>query len=208
MVKIGPPDHDCEPVNFREAVQRLVDITSSLPPGWQQVYGEAMKRLKQLDAPHRTDMFIHGPLEDGGKIRFELSRTDAAVEGLLRKASARLNATCWICAGQAKRRRLGLRMMPLCAGCYAPRALRSELTRLLRELAVKPATEQRQIHAAQDLSPRIRALIPPEKWRRLRSERGNEAVRFLTEDDLKGFSGSLEALRDHLALITGHAVQV
>lgn len=203
-VKFGPPDHEIESENFRETAQRLFDITPSLPPGWQRLYEEAMKRLQQLDTLHRTDLFVHGPIEDGGTVRFELSRPDAAVEGLLRKTSARMNATCGVCAGQGKRRRLGLKLMPLCAGCYAPRALRSELSRLLRELTAKPSTDQRQVYGAQDLSSHLRALIPPGKWRRLRSERGNESARFLTGADLKAMSGTLEGFRQHLALITGH----
>lgn len=203
-VKFGPPDYEAESMNFLERAQRLFDIAPSLPPGWQRVYGAAMKGLQDLDAPHRTNLVVHGPIEDGGTVRFELSRPDAAVEGLLRKTSARLNATCWICAGQAKRRRLGLKLMPLCAGCYAPRALRSELTRLLRELTAKPSTDQRQIYAAQDLSSRVRALIPTGQWRQLRSEQGNETARFVTLDDLQRMAGRLGAFRDHLAQITGH----
>jgi len=203
-VKFGPPDREGEWKNFRERAQRLIDIAPSLPPGWQRLYGAAMKGLQHLDAPHRTNLFVHGPIEDGGTVRFELNRPDAAVEGLLRKTSARLNATCWICAGLAKRRLLGLTSMPLCAGCYAPRALRSELARLLRESTAKPSTDQRQIYAAQGLSSRVRALIPREKWRQLRSEQGNETARFVTRDDLQRMAGRLEAFRDHLAQITGH----
>lgn len=203
-VHFGPPDHETESVSFRERAQRLFDIAPSLPPGWQRLYGEAMKRLQHLDAPHRTDLFVQGPIEDCGRVHFELSRPDAAVGGLLRKTASRLNATCWVCAGQGKRRRLGLKLMPLCAACYAPRALRSELTRLLRELAAKPSSDQRQIYAAQDMSSRVRALDPPDKWRSLRSTRGNESACFLTAGDLKGMSGALERFRDHRALITGH----
>ena len=203
-VRIQPTETGTVAPDYWSSVQQLASVTDTLPPGWQAPYGRAMLALEAVNAPRREVLIVSGPFFDTGTVRFEVDRPDPVVEGLLRKTAARLNSSCWCCGRPARQRRLGLALMPLCAACYAPRALRAEVNLLLHPYLSGAATPFFSLYPFRDFSARLRQIIPSSCWRHVRAEDNTFSTRLLTGDDLLKLAPSLVAFKDHLTALTGH----
>jgi len=89
---------------------------------------------------------------------------------------------------------------PLCAECEAPRALRRQLKRLLKKLAVKTPTKA--VFGEHELSPLLRTLIPDSAWHDMPGERGRASARCVTTDELRGMSAQFLHVHDVLHEMT------
>jgi hypothetical protein len=190
-------------MGYAAQLRGLALVAQSLPPGWRTVYAKAMRKLAAMETPARFDLEISGPLYEAGDLAFHVSRPDRAVQGVLGKLIRQLACRCWICAKAARPRRLGLMLMPLCAECHAPRALRAEIAALLRDLQRVTNEPTPGVRPASSLSPQLRTIIPPLMWRQIRADEGDAVATFLTWDDLRDASPALAGFQAHLADLTG-----
>jgi hypothetical protein len=188
--------------DYSKHIELLMITADQVPVGWRKTYVEAMRVLLTKDCASRSSLVVSGPLIQDGEIGFHVSKDDPCVAGILRKTAARLQAQCQVCGAQARMRVIGLKRRPLCAECYAPRALTAELTRLLQDLKVRAPADSPKLYSAHDLSPRIRALLPDSCWHHVQSECGANVVRCIASDDLRGMSDWLRAIRDRALALT------
>jgi hypothetical protein len=197
------------PTNYSKHIRLLMTEADRVPVGWRKTYADAMRDLLTKDCASRSNLRVSGPFIEAGEIAFEVSKDDACVAGILRKTAARLRGQCQVCGAPARMRVNGIKRRPLCSECYAPRALASDLTRLLRDLAEPAAADSRTLYSAHDLSPRIRALLPASCWHHVQSECGIDVTRCLTTHDLRGMSDWLRAVRERvLAMTTAATTEV
>jgi hypothetical protein len=199
-IQCGPPQAD--PSNYSKHIRLMMIKTERVPVGWRKTYADMMRDLLARDCASRSNLVLSGPFIRDGEISFCVSKDDACVAGILRKSAARLRCQCQVCGAPARMRVIGLKQRPLCAECYAPRALAAELTRLLQDLTQRAAADSRKLISAHDLSPRVRALLPDSSWRHVQSECGTDVTRCLTAHDLRGLSDWLRAVRERVILMT------
>ncbi len=184
--------------NYSKHIRLLMTEADRVPVGWRKTYANAMRDLLTKDCASRSNLRVSGPFIEAGEIAFEVSKDDACVAGILRKTAARLRGQCQVCGAPARMRVNGINRRPLCAECYAPRALAAELTRLLRDLAADSQT----LYSAHELSPRIRALLPASCWHHVQSECGTNIARCLGAHKLRGMSDWLRTVRDRALVMT------
>jgi hypothetical protein len=199
-IQCGAPKDSAS--DYSKHIELLMITADKVPAGWRRTYAEAMRDLMTRDCAFRSSLVVSGPLIQDGEIGFHVSKVDPCVAGILRKTAARLQGQCQVCGAQARMRVIGLKRRPLCAECYAPRALTAELTRLLQDLKVRAAGKSPTLYSAHDLSPRIRALLPDSCWHQVQSECGANVVRCIASDDLRGMSDWLRAIRDRALALT------
>lgn len=190
------------PSDYSKHIRLLMIEADRVPVGWRKTYADAMRDLLTRDCVSRSNLSVSGPYIEAGEIGFEVSKDDACVAGILRKTAARLRGQCQVCGAPARMRVNGINRRPLCAECYAPRALASELTRLLRDLAEPVAADSRTLYSAHDLSPRIRALLPDSCWHHVQSENGNSMARCLAAHELRGMSDWLRTVQERVLGMT------
>jgi hypothetical protein len=186
------------PSNYSKHIRLLMIEADRVPVGWRKAYDDVMRDLLAIDFASRSNLVVSGPFIQDGEISFGVSKDDACVAGILRKTAARLRAQCQVCGAPARMRVNGLKRRPLCAECYAPRALAAELTRLLQDLAA----DSRTLYSARELSPRIRALLPESCWHHVQSECGTNVARCVATHDLRGMSDWLRTVRERILPMT------
>jgi hypothetical protein len=199
-IQCGTPK-DCAS-DYSKYIELLMITADQVPVGWRRTYAEAMRVLLSRDCASRSSLVVSGPLIQDGEIGFHVSKDDPCVAGILRKTAARLQGQCQVCGAPARMRAIGLKRRPLCAECYAPRALTAELTKLLQDLKVRAAGKSPTLYSAHDLSPRIRAMLPDSCWHHVQSECEAKVVRCIASDELRGMSDWLRAIRDRARALT------
>lgn len=159
--KPAGPDHSESP--YLDSVHRLAATNKGIPRGWNMLYRRLTESLLAAQANSRRDLELGLPLICDGTLYVPQSRCDHTVRGILRRYSAKLACTCTQCGSRAKARQVGLSMQPLCARCYAYRALRWQLAYFLNTILTRQAGDP-DILPESEVPPLVRIALPDQIW--------------------------------------------
>ncbi|MDO8778133.1 MAG: hypothetical protein Q7K57_57330 [Burkholderiaceae bacterium] len=169
-----------------------------VPFGWVAIYQEMIVRLSSLDRRAHGDAEVHGPWIDDVEMRFTAYQADAAVTGILSKATRRSHCTCKVCGGAGRVRNCAGDQTVLCARCYAPRELSEQLGSWLQRLYSPRFSELGEVFCVNDFEPALLTVIPEVKWRWLPDRLRDDAIPFLLSEDLLTMIEDFECLLEHI----------
>jgi ribosomal protein L18 len=183
-----------DPNCYSESLARLDRQVDHIPLGWQRLYGDLRHALRALETPSRMNARIDGAWHEDGMLCVDSEASDAAIQGVLRKARIRARHTCTECGRPGKRRELvNWEEATLCGRCAAPRLLSLDIDRVLAlencgsvELRVElqQAPEAALIRAAAEAAATEHGL------------RKNFILSQLTEEQLRAWLKRLRAVAD------------
>jgi len=167
-----------------------------LPPPWLRIHQEFIVRFRRVTGEDRQGWCL---VKLEGGLPMPVTSGDRVLDGMARKSSQVMSATCCACGKPARRRRNQGRSSIQCASCYGKSKLMEEVQNLLEECPrpmESPCAEKPVAWHEHDLPLRLRHVIPEALWRRTSPPSANP-VRYMGTADLL----RLEPWLQHLVCI-------
>lgn len=182
---------------YNQSLRALSEKAAVLvPAGWQACFCEMLQMLHAANDPCRSQTYFDEFKIENGALTLEPLFPDRTVHGIVRKYGQKLTCTCMLCGKPGHKRQLGFSAAPLCAQCYAMRALRSEINVLLQSLELD-RKEGKDILVENDFSPRCRLALA-DAWEIVTAPDGKTAVRCISAAALQREVPRLRALNAEL----------
>ena len=173
----------CGPSKATTAAELQRGAATDVPIGWHRHHAALLGGLKATAAPLRRAIKVSAPSFDNGTVVIQVSAEDLVVNGLVRKARARMSCTCMTCGRVGKRRQAGFSDGVLCASCYTERRLRLQLNMMFNAIMAARRSECGVVSEGH-VPPLIRCLVADEAWQSLsgpsRFAEAAARVRYLT----------------------------
>ena len=183
--------------SFAGSIRGLDASIDHLPGGWRAPLCSLLLGLKAVKAPVRKSLGFQVSTDEYDVLTFQMSREDPVVRGVLRKAVVRCASTCQVCGKRGGPRQIGFRKFALCAACYAPRALKAEVWKVLDVLThIDHGTPK--VFSEADWSTRLVAVVPADQWRLTRLPAQQGYLRYLTLEDAAQMVPWLQRLKQQL----------
>ena len=194
---------------LQASIRRLNDHLDKAPVGWRRHLVSLIDDLQAVEAPKRQHIDIGVDVLKAGTLRLSSPAADSVVQGLLRKAMARMSCTCMVCGRSGKPRQVGLKYSVLCAPCVTPRRLRQEFWELSDSFR-KWNESNRSAVGEGEIPPLIRHIIPNRAWQSIlvptARKTSTAPARYLTMQQCTDLLESLAVLQDSIEVMLENSV--
>ena len=183
---------------FSGSIQELNRRTYMVPAGWQKIYFNMILQLKAINCRARGKIELWGAAVEDAEMDITFSKNDPVIDGILRKAVAKMKVTCEICGRPGQPVDVNAKPHYLCTTCHAPHLLKSQIDDFFEKIDDDGFAEKNCILSRDSFDDVFLKLIPDGEWSRVKSFEHDIDVDCITFDRLAKLKPRLLAVRSFL----------